>query len=130
MSYPKTHKIFLSYLRVSTKEGLFSEITTTDTDLKLGKYNEDIYRECEWCNQIFKIKIAFKENPFICNGCHKLLKSEDVRDITSSKIILYYAENQIYRICTNLDRYQAETIFKKDKEGSLSKETIYKFLNS
>ena len=45
-------------------------------------------------------------------------------------IILYYAENQIYRICTNLDRYQAETIFKKDKEGSLSKETIYKFLNS
>ena len=130
MPCAKKHKMFLSYLRVSTKEGLFSEITTTDNDLRYSKYNEDIYRECEWCSQVFKIEIAFKENPFICCSCHKLLKSEDVRDIISPKIILYYAENQIYRICTNLDRYQAETIFKKDKEGSLSKETIYKFLNS
>ena len=134
MPCAKKHKMFLSYLRVSTKEGLFSEITTTDNDLRYGKYNKDIYRECEWCNQVFKIEIAFKENPFICCSCHKLLKSEDVRDIISPKITLYYAENQIYRICTNLDRYQAETIFRKenikDKEGSLSKETIYKFLNS
>ena len=134
MPCAKKHKMFLSYLRVSTKEGLFSEITTTDNDLRYSKYNEDIYRECEWCNQVSKIEIAFKENPFICCSCHKLLKSEDVRDIISPKIILYYAENQIYRICTNLDRNQAEAIFKKenlkDKEGSLSKETIYKFLNS
>ena len=90
MPCAKKHKMFLSYLRVSTKEGLFSEITTTDNDLRYSKYNEDIYQECEWCNQVFKIEIAFKENPFICCSCHKLLKSEDVRDIISPKIILYY----------------------------------------
>ena len=89
MPCAKKHKMFLSYRRVSTKEGLFSEITTTDNDLRYSKYNEDIYRECEWCNQVFKIEIAFKENPFICCSCHKLLKSEDVRDIISPKIILY-----------------------------------------
>ena len=89
MPCAKKHKMFLSYRRVSTK-GLFSEITTTDNDLRYSKYNEDIYRECEWCNQVFKIEIAFKENPFICCSCHKLLKSEDVRDIISPKIILYY----------------------------------------
>ena len=94
MPCAKKHKMFLSYLRVSTKEGLFSEITTTDNDLRYSKYNEDIYRECEWCNQVFKIEIAFKENPFICCSCHKLLKSEDVRDI-SPKIILYYIMQKI-----------------------------------
>ena len=87
--------MFLSYLRVSTKEGLFSEITTTDTDLRYDKYNKDIYRECEWCNQVFKIEIAFKENPFICCSCHKLLKSGDVKDIISPKIILYYIMQKI-----------------------------------
>ena len=95
MPCAKKHKMFLSYLRVSTKEGLFSEITTTDNDLRYSKYNEDIYRECEWCNQVFKIEIAFKENPFICCSCHKLLKSEDVRDIISPKIILYYIMQKI-----------------------------------
>ena len=95
MPCAKKHKMFLSYLRVSTKEGLFSEITTTDSDLRYSKYNEDIYRECEWCNQVFKIEIAFKENPFICCSCHKLLKSEDVRDIISPKIILYYIMQKI-----------------------------------
>ena len=95
MPCAKKHKMFLSYLRVSTKEGLFSEITTTDNDLRYSKYNEDIYRECEWCNQVFKIEIAFKENPFICCSCHKLLKSEYVRDIISPKIILYYIMQKI-----------------------------------
>ena len=95
MPCAKKHKMFLSYRRVSTKEGLFSEITTTDNDLRYSKYNEDIYRECEWCNQVFKIEIAFKENPFICCSCHKLLKSEDVRDIISPKIILYYIMQKI-----------------------------------
>ena len=87
--------MFLSYLRVSTKEGLFSEITTADINLRYSKYNKDIYRECEWCNQVFKIEIAFKENPFICCSCHKLLKSGDVKDIISPKIILYYTMQKI-----------------------------------
>ena len=95
MPCAKKHKMFLSYLRVSTKEGLFSEITTTGNDLRYSKYNEDIYQECEWSNQVFKIEIAFKENPFICCSCRKLLKSEDVRDIISPKIILYYIMQKI-----------------------------------
>ena len=40
----------------------------------------------------------------------------------------------MYRICSNIDKYHAESILKneniKDKEGSISKETIYKYLNS
>ena len=128
MPCAKKHKMFLSYLRVSTKEGLFSEITTTDNDLRYSKYNEDIYRECEWCNQVFKIEIAFKENPFICCSCHKLLKSEDVRDIISPKIILYYIMQKIkyiefVQIWTDIKQKQFLKKIKRDlypKKQSIS----------
>ena len=40
----------------------------------------------------------------------------------------------MYRICLNMDRSLTQAIFRseniKNKEGSISKETIYKFLNS
>ena len=134
MPCPKKHKMFLSYLHLSTKEGLFSETTITDKDVRFGKYDKDIYQECEWCCQVFKIELVFKENAFICCSCYKLLKSEDIKEVISPKIILYYSENQIYRICTNMDRYLAEETFRKEnirnKEGTISKEAIYNFLNS
>ena len=40
----------------------------------------------------------------------------------------------MYIICSNMDRFYAESIFRdeniKDKEGSISKETNYNYLNS
>ena len=70
----------------------------------------------------------------MCNGCYKLFETENIKEVISPKIFIHSTENQLYRICTNRDRYSAESIFRneniKDKEGSISKETIYKFLNS
>ena len=113
---------------------MFSEATHNHSDILFGRYNKDIYRECEWCCQVFNIKVAFKENAFICCGCYKLLESEDIKEVISPKIIIYYAENQMYRICTNINRSLAEAIFRKenirDKDGTISKEAIYNFLNS
>ena len=134
MPCPKKHKMFLSYLRFSTKEGLFSEIDINDNDIRFGRYNKDVYRECERCRQVFKIEIAFKENEYLCKGCYKLLKSDDIKEVISPNIVVYYTENQMYRICLNMDRSLTQAIFRseniKNKEGSISKETIYKFLNS
>ena len=134
MPCPKKHKMFLSYLRFSTKEGLFSETTISDNDVRFGRYNKDVYRECEWCCQVFNIEVAFKQNEYLCNGCYKLLESENIREVISPKIMVYCHENQMYRICSNIDRSLAQAIFRseniKNKAGTISKETIYKFLNS
>ena len=130
----KKHKMFLSYLRFSTKEGLFSETSIRDQDIRFGRYDKDIYRKCESCCQVFDIEKAFKENAFMCNGCYKILQNENIREVISPKIFIYCTENQMYRIFSNMDRYYAESIFRdeniKDKEGSISKETIYNYLNS
>ena len=130
----KKHKIFLIYSRLSTKEGLFTETTVKDQDIRFGKYNKDLYRECEWCYQVFEIEKAFKENAFMCNECYKLLQKEKIREVISPKIYIIYNENQEYRICTNIDRYFAEYIFRKenikDKAGTLSGETLSIYLNS
>ena len=48
--------MFLVYSRLSTKEGLFTETTVKDQDIRFGKYNKDLYRECEWCYQVFELK--------------------------------------------------------------------------
>ena len=72
----KKHKAFLIYCRLSTKEGLFTETTVKDQDVGFAKYNQDLYRECEWCYQVFEIEKAFKENEFMCNECYKLLQKE------------------------------------------------------
>ena len=51
--------MFLVYSRLSTKEGLFTETTVKDQDIRFGKYNKDLYGECEWCYQVFEIEKAF-----------------------------------------------------------------------
>ena len=77
----KKHKMFLSYLRVSIQEGLLTE--PTSQDIRFGRYNKNLYHECEWCYQVFNIKKAFKENEFLCNGCYRLLEEHDIREVIS-----------------------------------------------
>ena len=59
---------------------------------------------------------------------------EDFRGVISPKIYIFYTENKEYRVCTNIDRYFAESIFRKenvkDRAGKVSKETLSIYLNS
>ena len=105
--------MFLVYPRLSTKEGLFTETTVKDQDIGFGKYNKDLYREYEWCYQVFEIEKAFKENAFMCNECYKLLKMEDIREVISPKIYKFYTKNQEYRVCTNIDRHLQNRFLEK-----------------
>ena len=134
MPCPRKYKMFFSYLRVSTKEGLLLDTNITDKDVRYNKYNKDVYRKCEKCSQTFEIELAFKNSEYICNGCYSLLNSENIKDVITPGLMLYYSDNQLYRICTNLYRSSAQALCRSenitDKEGTLSKETIYKFLNS
>ena len=106
--------MFLVYARLSTKEGLSTETTVSDQDIRFGKYNKDLYRECEWCYQVFEIEKVFKENAFMCNECYKLLQMEDIREVISPKKDIFYTENQECRVCTNIERCFAETISNKE----------------
>ena len=105
-----------------------------DEDVRFDNYDKDVYRNCRKCRQTFEIKLAFKNCEDICNGCYTLLTSEDIKDVITPEIMVYYSDNQLYRICTNLYRSAAEALFRseniKDKRGNLSKEIIYNFLNS
>ena len=68
----KKHKMFFYYCRMSIKEGLNTELS--DSDLTVGKYDKDLFQECNFCYRVFEIKKAFKENEYICNQCFKLLQ--------------------------------------------------------
>ena len=100
----------------------------------MEEYNKDVYRNCKKCRQTFEIKRAFKDCEDICNGCYILLTSEDIKNVLTPEITVYCSENQLYRICSNLYRSSAQALFRsqniRDKQGILSKETIYNFLNS
>ena len=41
----KKHKLFVSYFRFSIQEGLLTE--STSENIRFGRYNKDLYRECE-----------------------------------------------------------------------------------
>ena len=70
----------------------------------------------------------------MCNECYKLLKMEDIREVISPKIYIFYTENQEYRVCTNIDIYFEERIFSeenvKGRIGKVSRETLGIYLNS
>ena len=70
----------------------------------------------------------------MCNECYKLLKMEDIREVISPEIYIFYTENQEYRVCTNIDRYFAGSIFReenvKGRTGKVSRETLIIYLNS
>ena len=134
MPCQKKHKMFLAYCRISVKEGLYVDTDLTISELKMGNYNNDLYRECEWCYCIFKIEKAFKENEFMCNECYELLQMEDIRETISPKIHILWRGNQICRVCTSLYRSFAESIFRKENVKSrkvkISKKTLSIYLNS
>ena len=75
-----------------------------------------------------------KKHLLMCNECYKLLQKEDIREVISPNIYIFYTENQEYRVCTSIDRYFAESIFReenvKDRTGKVSKETLSIYLNS
>ena len=122
--------MFLVYSCLSTKEGLFTETTVKDQDIRFEKYNEDLYPESEWCYQVFETEKTFKENAFMCNECFKLVKMEDIREVISPKIYIFQTENEGYTniVCTNIDRYFAGSIFReknvKEITGKVSRETL------
>ena len=130
----KKHKMFLVYCCLSTKEGLFIDTTVSNQELRFGSYNKDLYRECEWCHQVFKIEKNFDKNEFMCNECYELLEMKDIRNTICPKIYILWTENQIYRVCTNIYRPFAESIFRKEnikgRKGKVSRETLSIYLNS
>ena len=90
--------MFLVYWRLSSKEGFFIDTNVKDQDLRFGKYNQDLYRECEWCCHLFEIKKAFKENELMCNECYELLQMEDIRETISPKTYIFWTESQQYSL--------------------------------
>ena len=94
------HFMAADFLLLSIKEGLNTELS--DLDLTIGKYNKDLFQECNFCYRVFEIKKAFKENEYICNQCFKLLQK--VKDEISPKIYIIWNENAQYRVCTNVHR--------------------------
>ena len=75
-----------------------------------------------------------KKHLFMSNESYKLLQKEDIREVISPKIYIFYTDNQEYTVCTNIDRYFAESIFRdenaKDRTGKVSKKTLSIYLNS
>ena len=130
----KKHKMFLASCRLSVKEGLFTDATVDVQEGRFGNYNKDLYRECDWCYQVFEIEKNFKENEFMCNQCYELLQMEDIKDTISSKMYIFGEENQMFRVCTNIYRSFAESIFWKEsvksRKGEISRETLSIYLNS
>ena len=72
---PSNKKYFIYYCRISVKEGLNTDLKSSE--LALGKYDKEVYQKCQYCHQVIKIKKGFKENAFICNMCFKLLQNKD-----------------------------------------------------
>ena len=115
---------------MSIKEGLNTELS--DLDLTIGKYNKDLFQECNFCYRVFEIKKAFKENEYICNQCFKLLQK--VKDEITPKLHIIWNENAQYGVCTNIHHSLADYIFRKEnvsnENGNIPKETLSIYLNS
>ena len=50
---------------------------TITSELMLGNYNKQIYQKCKYYHCVIEIKNVFKENPFICNICFKLIQNKN-----------------------------------------------------
>ena len=50
---------------------------TITSELMLGNYNKQIYQKCKYYHCVIEIKNFFKENPFICNICFKLIQNNN-----------------------------------------------------
>ena len=112
-------KCFIYYCCISTKEGLHTDLKTSE--LMLGKYDKEVYQSCQYCHQVIEIKKAFKENDFICNICFELLQNVDK---INPEIHVIWRENQKYRIFRNFHCSFVDRIFRyeniKKKYGEIS----------
>ena len=79
----------------------------------MDNYNKNLYQRCRLCCSVIEIEKAFKENKNICKLCSKILEIQDIRDAISPKIYVFWKHNQQYRICTNIYRSFADSIFKQ-----------------
>ena len=90
----------------------------------LGKYDKEVYRNCEHCHYVIETKNVFKENEFICNMCFKLLQNQDK---INPQVHIIWRENQKYRVFTIFHRSFWDNLFRKenikDKCGEVSQET-------
>ena len=129
---PLNKKFFFYYCRISVKEGLNTKLS--DAQLEMDNFNKNLYQRCRLCCCVIKIKKAFKEKADICKLCFNLLEIQDIRDAINPKIYVLWKDNQQYRICKNIYRSFADSIFReeniKDKWGKISQETLSIYLNS
>ena len=126
---PLDKKYFIHYCRVSVKEGLNTDLSTSQ--LMLDTYDKEVYQRCRYCCCVIEIKKAFKEDASTCNMCFKLLQNQDK---INPQIHIIWTENQKYRVFTNFHRSFLDNLFRKenikDKSGEISQETIEIYLNS
>ena len=126
---PSNKKYFIYYCRISVKEGLNTDLKTSE--LMLGKYDKEVYQKCQYCHQVIEIKKGFKENAFICNMCFKLLQNW-IKLIHKST--LYGQKTKNIGFFTNFHCSYVDRIFRyeniKDKYDEISQETIDIHLNS
>ena len=126
---PLSKKYFIYYCRISIKEGLNTDLKTSE--LMLGKYDKEVYRSCRHCHCVIEIKKVFKKDKFICNMCFKLLQNQDR---INPRIHIISTENQQYRVFTNFHRSFADCVFRyqniKDKFGGISQEVKDNHLNA
>ena len=65
---------------------------------------------------------------------YELLQMEDIGETISPKIYICWTKNQQYRVCTNIYRSFAESIFRKEnvkgRKVKVSRETLSIYLNS
>ena len=122
-----SQKYYIYYHRISSQEGLNTEINTSE--LMLGNYDKKIYQKYKYCHCVIQIKKGFKENAFICNVCFKLLQYHDK---SNPQIHIIWTENQKYR--SYIYRSFLDKVFRreniKDKCGEISQGIIANYLNS
>ena len=125
----RNRKDFIHYCRVSVKDGLNIELSTSN--LLLEKFNREIFQSYTFCHCVREIKKVFTKNCRICDSCMSLLENEDQ---DNPKIHIIWRENQKYRVFSNfycdfLDRlFRCENI--KNKCGKIDNKTIEKHINA
>ena len=126
---PLSKKYFIYYCRISIKEGLNTDLKTSE--LMLGKYDKEVYRSCRHCHCVIEIKKAFKKDEFICNMCFKLLQNQDR---INPQIHIIWTKNQHYTVFTNFHGSFVDCVFRneniKDKFGKIPQELINNHLNA
>ena len=126
---PLDKKYFIHYCRVSVKEGLNTDLSTSQ--LMLDTYDKEVYQRCRYCCCVIEIKKAFKEDASTCNMCFKLLQNQDK---INPQIHIIWTENQKYRVFTNFHCSFLDNLFRKenikDKSSEILQETIEIYLNS